>query len=608
MTKDECNLYIKNYLKNDKTKSAIMLTAPWGTGKSYYIKNNLIKFLEENKLSYVMVSAYGLSSIVDLNKELFLEIKFQKHNKQRKWLEIFGKTITTGVVGIGKTLLRNVAKIDIDFNLSEPNYKKLYGLIDLKEKLIIFEDIERSGINIIEFLGYVNSLVEQDGVKILLVANEQEFIKEENSESQQSIQGKTKKEKTYTLQSKEYLRQKEKTISDTIIFESDKKEALKSIISLFFEKKLSELLTDVKYIEDIIAVMRVVKSDNFRAVIFACQKTNDILEIYNDNYSTKLDKNFIKFLLCSIIAYSCRMKKDDDVNWKNNESSPANLGTATFPLYRVCYDYIKTQHLNKKQLEDAQKSYLNQKAAENAQNEFSRYFRVLKSFYNYTETEVSTAVSEIDNLLSQNSGIAITEYGMLANYLIAVKDYISNPAEIEDCKKLMLKNVQGIKGSSALENDIMYHNGIELETDKQKEELATFKKDLLKAINSKNEESISMSNFADNIGDFISNVYSRKDEIIASGSFIGKINIEKFIEVLKKCDSQTIGEIRGLFRSIYAATNIGEFMFEDKTNLELLKAKLNELENAFEGYDKIQKKQIAWFINNLEEILQKFSN
>ena len=218
MTIEECNLYIKNYLKNDKTKNAITLTAPWGTGKSYYIKNNLIKFLEENKLSYVMVSAYGISSIADLNKELFLEIKFQKRNKQRKWLEICGKTIATGAVGIGKTLLKNVAKIDIDFNLSEPNYKKLYDLINLKEKLIIFEDIERSSINIIEFLGYVNSLVEQDGVKVLLVANEQEFLKEENSESQQSIQGKTEKEKTYTLQSKEYLRQKEKTISDTIIF------------------------------------------------------------------------------------------------------------------------------------------------------------------------------------------------------------------------------------------------------------------------------------------------------------------------------------------------------------------------------------------------------
>ena len=36
MTNDEYNLYIENYLKNDKTQSAIMLTAPWGMGKSYY--------------------------------------------------------------------------------------------------------------------------------------------------------------------------------------------------------------------------------------------------------------------------------------------------------------------------------------------------------------------------------------------------------------------------------------------------------------------------------------------------------------------------------------------------------------------------------------------
>lgn len=81
MTTDEYNSYIKNYLENDKTQSAIMLTAPWGTGKSYYIRNDLSRFLEENKLSYAVVSAYGLSSIADINKELFLEIKFQKTKK-----------------------------------------------------------------------------------------------------------------------------------------------------------------------------------------------------------------------------------------------------------------------------------------------------------------------------------------------------------------------------------------------------------------------------------------------------------------------------------------------------------------------------------------------
>lgn len=44
----ECNLYIENYLNNDKTQSAIMLTAPWGTGKSHYIQNELLPHLEES--------------------------------------------------------------------------------------------------------------------------------------------------------------------------------------------------------------------------------------------------------------------------------------------------------------------------------------------------------------------------------------------------------------------------------------------------------------------------------------------------------------------------------------------------------------------------------
>ena len=36
MTDLEYNVYIQNYLDNDKTKSAIMLIAPWGMGKSHY--------------------------------------------------------------------------------------------------------------------------------------------------------------------------------------------------------------------------------------------------------------------------------------------------------------------------------------------------------------------------------------------------------------------------------------------------------------------------------------------------------------------------------------------------------------------------------------------
>ena len=47
MTNDELNYYIKHYIEKDKTGRAIMLTGAWGIGKSYYIKNNLVPFLEK---------------------------------------------------------------------------------------------------------------------------------------------------------------------------------------------------------------------------------------------------------------------------------------------------------------------------------------------------------------------------------------------------------------------------------------------------------------------------------------------------------------------------------------------------------------------------------
>ena len=49
MTYQELNQYILHYLREDKTKSAIMLTGPWGTGKSYYIQNELNRFLRKKK-------------------------------------------------------------------------------------------------------------------------------------------------------------------------------------------------------------------------------------------------------------------------------------------------------------------------------------------------------------------------------------------------------------------------------------------------------------------------------------------------------------------------------------------------------------------------------
>lgn len=46
MQASEVNEYILHYVQKDKTRMAIMLTGEWGSGKTYYIENELTHFLK----------------------------------------------------------------------------------------------------------------------------------------------------------------------------------------------------------------------------------------------------------------------------------------------------------------------------------------------------------------------------------------------------------------------------------------------------------------------------------------------------------------------------------------------------------------------------------
>ena len=92
MKNSELNKYIKHYLEEDKTKSAIMLSAPWGTGKSYYIQNVLRKYLEqESRNRCIIVSLYGMRELSEISKSLYLEIRVNpiKDNLIHNWNKIF---------------------------------------------------------------------------------------------------------------------------------------------------------------------------------------------------------------------------------------------------------------------------------------------------------------------------------------------------------------------------------------------------------------------------------------------------------------------------------------------------------------------------------------
>ena len=85
MTNAELNGYILHYLTADRTKSAIMLTGGWGTGKSHYIQNELIPFLESEKNGKhqcVVVSLYGLKETGEIIRSLYLESRMKHFAKK----------------------------------------------------------------------------------------------------------------------------------------------------------------------------------------------------------------------------------------------------------------------------------------------------------------------------------------------------------------------------------------------------------------------------------------------------------------------------------------------------------------------------------------------
>ena len=309
MTNLEYNAYIQNYLDNDKTKSAIMLIAPWGMGKSYYIQNSLIPYLEKDDgKRCVVVSLYGMNDIKEISKAIYLEMR-------AKAISCKGEKFEAGKI-VGKTILKGVlSKVGIDLSLEEQDLEKLYSSIDLTNKLIILEDLERSGISIKQVLGYVNNLVEQDGAKVLLVANEKE-IKQYESKISKDKDGNEVTRWVYTAETQEYLKIKEKTVSDTILYLCDYDMAIENIFKTFSDDNLLLCLEEkdksgksivVREIKDI---MENLKEYNLRSLIFACQKTIDIFANYRDT----LNIEFFKYVLLGNVAFALRLKDNDDMH------------------------------------------------------------------------------------------------------------------------------------------------------------------------------------------------------------------------------------------------------------------------------------------------------
>lgn len=525
MTYEELNKYMKKYVEKDITGRAIMLTSAWGSGKSYYVKNILKKHLESDeggKHDCVIVSLYGITNIADISKAIYVDLRtLIKESKSEL-------ATTAGVAAkiIGKTLLNgltSIANVDIA-KLSDDDFQKVYESINLTGKLIVLEDIERTKIDLIELMGYVNNLCECDGVKILLVANEKEISPlGESNETDNSIKS-------------PYCKIKEKTVSDTLQFSADYKQTINSIIGSFNND-------DLKEIKDCVNVRRngifQTEINNYREFIVACQKTCDILDFMKKN-NIESNTEFNKCVFVGVAFYLQKRLTDHNLKFEANSIFDVSLsGDDKYPLLRFCYDYINYQILDIDDIKKAIKKY-DRYLLFVDQKEDDVDILVLIQYYLYSESDVKQAINNIYNKLDDIKKISLSQYGKIVSYLILLKYDIG--LEIDDYDKITEKIIKNIKKSDPSDLEFFYCS-VEISEPAGKKE---FEKIRNKVLNELNTSYVDFEKNLEGYRKYIDKTLKLGDKIktINVNYILNKISLNDMKEHLPEFTPQELDRIR----------------------------------------------------------------
>ena len=642
-TNDKIIEGIKKYIDDNFYDYAVMIDGEWGCGKTYFVKNELMKEVEdhvkdkddENPVKKIIyLSLYGMKSIDDISKQMVYEA-YLNNLDGAKSIAKAGIKISKILLPTAFDIINNKFGINID---KEKISETICNFASLKNTLLIFDDLERCDCPINEVLGYINSFVEQDHLKVIIVANQKELGKnfynnnlelkylvaadpriviktmtksekilnnyfhsqEEKTSSKNEFNIREIVDRANELFSKDlvYEKIKEKLIGKIFYFEPNLKEVIDEII------KNSDIDSSLKnhlenHCSDFVDVMKENDCINIRTFQFFLSKISDLYKIIIQNVHMINNSNEIENFIENVINYcfqACIFFRKDNLeyNWRFMEEYGYKIReNNTILSFKFVDDYIIKNLVDTDAINKVYTKYYKEYDLQ-----INFLWKKILECKEKTESDNICDINEIKSLL-ENKKFAFDVYETIVSYFINLEEIGFNEDYLDEIIEIMKKNIQEND-----ENDKINFYSTQIIDDEKKRTRYNQVMNQLKA----EVDKLNNKSYYDKLGGILDEpnwskelylyVYNNCKKIIEKDVFLSIIDIEHFSQKLASASPKDISMVRTIINAIYS---------NGKLNKEyplLIELKNKILETGNEGYDIVKNFQINGLVNDIEKITE----
>ena len=315
---------IKVYINECYSDYAVMLNGSWGSGKTYFVKNELIPALEEERKAVIYISLFGIKCVDDLINVITMHVlniysnkRAQKRAEMNIGLKILNKqasssvsqipSVFVGIINKGLKLIPNGDTAKAFFSDIQKN------TINFADYVFIFDDFERSVIDKIELLGLFDEMVEQNHAKVIIVCNEVALLKKAEKDDENLNNKKAVNNIEEKILVDDYNLYKEKVVGFTIKYAADLSTVYRKILDNIVGKQSYCYDCLIEYKSEVLELFSRVGSHNLRTLIFVLKRFKELeheIELAFDDAKVekKYYSRYIALVLCNVTSVSIMYK------------------------------------------------------------------------------------------------------------------------------------------------------------------------------------------------------------------------------------------------------------------------------------------------------------